>query len=446
MKKLFSLFAILFFIAADAQVTLSPVSQHTITPTSNDTAGPFCRIYHHPSRNKFYVTYACRHFNSGLPQGVMQEFRWREYDASFSFTGNEGIMPSFTSSGDYAMVMIDSTYYQLTNQGSTSSGQLKYRLTKFDDDFNFIDSVNFTLNVHDSNIDQLMNYTNGKLIIGAMHDSCCTPPTTPPQPNYNPNIRLYQYDLNLNPVASAMVLQPKSYSWGASCIFNAGAYYILTMDNFTSHHLYAYKYDAGFNYQSSTLLSTDGQWSQGVLFDGGYFYLAYHTGEHNHGNVVVAVYDVNWNQVGLQQVTNNLYSDGLNAQRPFLCKQGNLLYVSYDLETYDPSSGINNKDWQAHVDIFQVTVPLTVPAFENENPFVNLFPNPSTDFTTIKTGNLNAGKKNVRIHDITGNLISEFSFEGDEYRLNMNSFYSGVYFIEITDSEMKTACGKLLVQ
>ncbi|HEU4716528.1 MAG TPA: T9SS type A sorting domain-containing protein, partial [Bacteroidia bacterium] len=404
------------------------------------------RIFHHPTRNKFYVVYAARHYNVAQPPGMLQEFRWREYDNTMTFTGNEGVLPGPPGAGDYAMVMVDTNYYHLTNYGNTATGTLQYKLSKLDDNFNLISSVVITLDPHDSNIDQLMNYTNGKLIIGAMNDTCCTPPTTPPQPSYHPKVHLFQYDLNLNPVAPDQVLPPQAYSWGASCIFNNNNYYIVSTDDIGTHVLYCYTYDANFNYISTTQINPNGQWSQGILWDGTYYYVSFHSGDHNHGNVAIAVYDANWNQVLFQPVTNNPYSAGLNAHRPVMCRVGNLLYVSYDLETYNTSTGANNKDWQAHVDAFQVNTPASVENFAASLYTMNLFPNPAQGTITISTRNFSAGPKTIEVSDLSGRMVGQLEFDEENYTLSLYALKPGIYFVKVSDAENNAVVRKMVVR
>ncbi len=151
MKKLLTIFSALICLqlTSNAQISLNQLNSYSLTPNSTDTIGAFARIYYHPSRNKFHMIYAARPAGCALPQGILTNFAWREYSSSMVFTGNKGTLAGFTSAGDFAMVMVDSNYYHLTSLGSTSSGILKYKLSKFSDDFNVVTSATITLNSHD---------------------------------------------------------------------------------------------------------------------------------------------------------------------------------------------------------------------------------------------------------------------------------------------------------
>jgi len=443
MKKLVLLFSVLVCIAqtSSAQLSLTLLNSYTLTPNATDTLGAFARIYYHPSRNKFYMVYAARPAGSILPAGMLTNFAWREYSSNMIFTGNKGSLPGFTSAGDFAMVMVDSNYYHLTNLGSTSSGILKYKLTKFDDDFNSLSSISITLNSHDSNIDQLMNYTNGRLIIGAMHDSSATPPVTPPSPYYNPNIHLFQYDLNLSSIASDIILDPKAYSWGASCIYNAGNYYIITTNSIATHKLYCYKYDVNFNYLSNTQISADGQWAQGAVWDGQYYYVAYHTGDHKYGNVSIGVYDANWVNILTDTVTSYpviTTPNGVsyNAHRPFITRVGNKLYVSYDVSKY--LYPMEQKDWQAHVKVYQIDNTTGINEFPH-NHHIGIFPNPSSGVFTITE------KGELSIYNSKGENIYREIINSEKTEIDLSKQPKGIYIVSLKQNSKTIKTGKLII-
>lgn len=425
--KLTLLLTIFTIVNAFSQApTLSLLNSYSLTPNVTDTIGAFARIFYHTPRNKYYVIYAARQAGSPFPSGTLSNFAWVEYDANMLATGNKGSLPSQVGAGDFACVMVDSAYYHLT-----LGGNAKYKLTKYDDDFNVVATQTITLNSCSSNIDQLLNYTNGRLIIGAMYDAGVCPPINPPSASLAPQSQIFQYDLNLTSLATSTITTPTKITWGASMIYNAGFYYEVTMDNFNNRDLYAYKYDASFNYLSSTLLSSDGQWSQGVLWNAGYYYVAHHTGDHNHGNVVISIYDNNW---VLQNTTNvttfavlcPTCGTSYNANRPFLLKNGNKLYVSYDIETY--TNYVNKKDWQSAVKVYQISTPTSIMEEDRTNSDFEVFPNPSSNIISV---NHIDGKTNFiyEIYDILGKSV----LSSNSNTINIASLTNGVYSLNIKD-------------
>ncbi len=183
------------YLWIQAQPSLTFLSHHPLTPNNEDTIGVFCRVFYHPIREKFYTVYAGRDTTSNDPQGQMGYFAWREYDTNFVFTGVHDSLSNHVSAGDFAMVQVGTDYYHLT-----SGPPGKYKLSKYNEDFVLDHDTLITLDSHDSNTDQLMNYTNGRLVIGAFHEQSQTYPSFPMQNSWTPVMHKLEFDLNLNMV------------------------------------------------------------------------------------------------------------------------------------------------------------------------------------------------------------------------------------------------------
>ncbi|TND07445.1 MAG: hypothetical protein FD123_3223 [Bacteroidetes bacterium] len=440
-KALLFLLPLVFVITeTQAQISFTQTDSLVATPNSNDTIGAFARIFYHQPRNKFYVVYAARQYNSADPAGLLRKFAWVEYDTNLSPTGNSGYLPGFNSAGDFAMLMIDSTYYHLT---VFSPGD--YLLSKYDDDFILLDTLQLRIDSCDSNIDQLLNYTNGRLIIGAMQETTDCPPINPPQSSMQPHAHIFQYDLNFNQLTAPVVLSPVNFCWGSSMIFDGAYYYHVAHENFTTRDLYSYKFDSNFNYVSQTLLSGDGQWAQGVLWDAPYYYVAYHTGDHNRGNILLGVFDVNWNNVYTQSITTYpLVVNGFNANRPFLLKLGNMLYISYDVESYiNAPPPINQKDWQSHVKAYQVSIGTGLAEKISEESVFDIFPNPANDFVNfVQRAGSFSEPRNLAVFDIQGNKVRSLTIRGDRTGLFTGDMAKGIYFYEVTGPQGVIARGR----
>lgn len=445
MKKLILLLSttLLASLFAEAQPTLTYLNHYQLTPNDEDTMGVFCRVFYHPTRDKFYTIYAGRDSASSAPQGQMGFFAWREYDANFVFTGLHDTLTNHSSAGDFAMVQVGTDYYHLT------SGPVgKYKLSKYNEDFVLDHDTLITLDDNDSNTDQLMNYANGRLIIGAFHEPSEVYPSFPMQNAWTPTMHKFEFDLNLQPVAPETYLSPTFYSWGGSCIFNDNKYTIVSIDSFPQFHLTAFEYDVNWNYLGNATLNTDGQWSQGILWDGNYYYVAYHTGnQHWAGNVTVSIYDVNWTEVFTTTITNNITypmppgTDGENAQRPFLCRVGDKLYISYDQSTFTfvamPENFIADMNWQSHVMVYQIDDPNGI---ENaDQDLFKVYPNPANNFVKIEC--IKSSSISVTLFDINGRLILE-SFESE---ISIENLEVGTYFLIITDDLGNIEREKLIV-
>ncbi len=432
------------WVPEKAQVSLTLVNDVKLTPTLQDTSGVFCRAFYHSARNKFYVVYASRAIIS--PPGFNQYYRWEEYNTNFVSTGLRGTLPAVGSGGgDYAMTMVGNRYYHVTGTGMAA---WQYRLTKFDDNFNLISTTTFTIDNFDSKADMMLNYTNGKLIIGAFQQTGVSHPTMPVQSStWTPHMHKWEFDTSLVQIGSPVVLNEMFTTWGSSCIHNSNMYNIVTFDKWKGHfsgvfNLNVYRYDNNWNYIDTKSLNNDGQWSQGVLWDGTYYYVSYHTGRiHRGGNVTVSIYDANWNQLHSTQVTNNQIFDTLNnlptlntmqfnANRPYLTKVNDTLYVSYDQDDYVCSDYFpvpqytESKRWQAHVAKLKING-LTGVNELSVDPRLDIYPNPATNNLNVLCADI--GK--IEIIDSYGQLVFSGSVEAGINTVSLTDLKSGFYLI-----------------
>lgn len=450
MKRILTLLAICIAFFAEAQPSLSFINHWQITPNSQDTSGVFCRTFYHSGRNKYYVVYAGRPANQ---PGGMQYFAWREYDAAMNATGNTGTLPGHSSAGDFAMEMVGTDYYHIT-----AAPPWNFKLSKYDQDFNLVSSVTFPLDSADSQADMLLNYTNGKLVIGAFHVTGEYHPSMPQQQStWMPTMHKWEYDLSLNAIGSPVYIPHVFTTWGASCIFNSNKYNVISMYKFPQYKLSVYRYSTSWTYIDSVALNNDGQWSQGVIWDGQYYYVAYHSGhEHRSGNITVAIYDVNWsllydttitsNQVFTYNVSPPLNTTQYNANRPYLVKVGDTLVVSYDVDDYElvsyqPIYHEGNR-WQAHVTKLRI-VGTTGISETPVQPWLNLYPNP------VSSGEINVQVDEDGLLEIcspSGALVYRESILRGQRSVSLGGMSAGMYFVRFTSTDGRTVNRKLLVE
>lgn len=435
---------------AAAQVSLTPLRHLQITPNAQDSAGVFCRTFYHPGRDRFYVVYAGR--AGAASSTTMNYYRWREYDGGFQPTGRYGTLPGFgTAVGDFAMVMVDSTFFH-----ATAGPGYTFKLSRFDDDFAAQGSTLVSLDPADGRADMLLNYVNGRLVLGALHQVGVVHPTFPMQtPAWTPVMHKWEYDLNLAALAPPVYLAPTFSAWGGSALFNGGHYYVVSQDSFPAYNLDAYEYDAAWTPLATHHLSTDGQWSQGVLWDGTWYFLAYHSGhQHNSGNITVGIYDAAWQPVYSTTITDNavylpptsppIGTHQLNANRPFLTRVGDRLYVSYDVDGYVlnsfPTFYSFDNQWQAHVQELRIDTVGGVPAPEVTPPLA-LSPNPAGHALTVAA---RQPIESVEILDAGGRLVRHLAGAGASLRVELTGLRAGVYLARARLKDGSTSEGKFV--
>lgn len=457
-KYVLLLLIILFnILTSTAQVQLTFLSHDQLTPNSEDTTGVFCRTFYHPVRDKYYTVYA------GRPNSANnQQFSWHEYDADFNPTGNHGVLSGFAGNvGDFAMLMIGTNYYHVTGAPASWS----YKLSKYDENFNLLSSVVFPIDSSDSKADMMLNYTNGKLIIGAFHQSGVLHPTMPLQDtSWQPVMHKWEYDTSLTPLASPVYLNEIFTPWGSSCIYANNRYNIVTFDKWKgptnpNFNLNVYQYDNNWNFIDSIPLNNDGQWSQGLLWDGTYFYLSYHSGHtHQAGNITLAIYDANWNLVYDTVITNYsnfvqfssppLFTTDYNANRPYLTRVNDTLIVSYDVDDYQLQNWggfyLHGNRWQAHVMKFKIDFNTGFNHDPSEISSV-VYPNPAYSGFTLKLENHSRKKIFLKIFNTQGQLVYHAEdVVTDYFFLDCANWKNGMYFYQV-QSDRGNSTGKFIV-
>jgi hypothetical protein len=100
----------------------------------------------------------------------------------------------------------------------------------------------------------------------------------------------------------------------------------------------------------------------GIAFDGQRFYLAYMDTSLRSSpaflpvslNVHLAIFDRDWNLIEDVAVTNYTRADYKQPGRPWVLLHGNYVYVSYDLDTIDPTTKEEQGQWQAVVSMYEL--------------------------------------------------------------------------------------------
>ena len=71
---------------------------------------------------------------------------------------------------------------------------------------------------------------------------------------------------------------------------------------------------------------------------------------------------------------------------------------------------------------------------------VSAYPNPTTDFLTLKVDNSDFSALSFDLYDINGKLLQSQKIEGSETRIEMSNLIVATYFVKVTKSnkEIKT--------
>jgi len=328
-----------------------------VTPDEQFLTGSFARINYVPATNRFVVTFgtkASTQPNISLGAG----YAYKEYSLEMQETGKTGLLEWYANSseaGDSGSFMVNSTYY-CAFVSQNMGNPYGWRLIKYDAaNWTRLKEAYVTLpNPNEGNTDPMVAYVNGQLDVSGQ---------------YNPSgiwqdgnsTRHHFFTADLQPLGN-ITLDDTPHICGSSIIFVDGVYYFVSADSYPGG-LNLMRYDSAWNFLGNKTLIPQAHWSQGMVFDGERFYVAYlDTSERSsptffpvYPNVHLAVFDRNWNLIHDATITNFTYGGDKKGGRPWVTLHENLLYVSYDVDTVNMTTEAEELKWQAYVSIYEIS-------------------------------------------------------------------------------------------
>ena len=307
-----------------ASVSLSLVKTVAVVDDNTYRAATFPRIFENGTGGYHVFFHGVRADWDGQgPPTDHADFAAVTLDAELNTISDPKVLSLSSRPGDMAMAKVGDHYFHLSGY---APGWL---LAKFDNNLNNVAEVSIEHTAADRANDMVLNYTNGNLYMMSLYGENMDMSPKIVDPIYG---HLFVYDTSLAEVQAPKLLQGvEMLAWGGSILHQDGQFHVITSDGThptDTNVLSAYHFDESWNYTSATKLADDGQWPQGVVYDQGVYYVAYHEGSHGTGDVVVAAFDDKWSKLASLHVTQN--GGKGNAFRPWLLKVGNTLLVSFD--------------------------------------------------------------------------------------------------------------------
>ncbi len=290
--------------------------------------GGFCRIFPQVRGDGYDVT-----FGGAFDNRSVEEPRRYSGDVRRTLAADLGAWgePQLFSEhpGDYA-IDTDGRFYYLLNAHREG-----WVLGKYDGDFNLVKEVIVPLPAGHAANDQMLRVWDGRLYLSGIYNPNDPDPSS--KEEADPAEALYThvwvYDADLNPLGDHILDDEPNINGGTLLPYGDGFAYV-TADDFLRNNLKALLYDANWAFVGSVPLEENGQWSMGGTVADGRIYIAYHRGGHEHGDVVLDVFDMDWNR--LEQIPVTAVAEQFNAQRPWVLLDGDRLFVAYDLSGGGP--------------------------------------------------------------------------------------------------------------
>jgi hypothetical protein len=111
---------------------------------------------------------------------------------------------------------------------------------------------------------------------------------------------------------------------------------------------------------------------------------------------------------------------------------------------YTSNTGINASATQGVQQPFEISVVTSIKDASEINLICSTYPNPSTDFVTLKIVNYKIEKLHYQLFDTKGTLIETKKIENYETSINMSSYTRANYFLKIIENNKELKVFKLI--
>lgn len=141
---------------------------------------------------------------------------------------------------------------------------------------------------------------------------------------------------------------------------------------------------------------------------------------------------------------------GLQAQEAITATGGNASgsggSASYSVGqvVYQTNTGANGSAAQGVQQPYEISVVIGIDEAKDINLTVAAYPNPTTDFLTLKVENYDKENLTYQLYDISGKLLENKKIEGNETNLVMSNLIPASYFLKVTDNNKEVKTFKII--
>ncbi len=93
---------------------------------------------------------------------------------------------------------------------------------------------------------------------------------------------------------------------------------------------------------------------------------------------------------------------------------------------------------------YEISVITSIPEAKNINLCVSAYPNPTTNYLTVKVENYETANLQYQVFDINGKLLQTVKATGQETKIETNNLVNGNYFVKIFDNKKEIKVFKII--
>lgn len=95
---------------------------------------------------------------------------------------------------------------------------------------------------------------------------------------------------------------------------------------------------------------------------------------------------------------------------------------------------------------YEISVVTGIPEAEDISLSVSAYPNPTTDYLTVKVENYKTANLQYMVFDINGKLLQQVKCTGNETNINIQDYPAANYFVKVLDNKKEIKVFKIIKQ
>jgi len=111
---------------------------------------------------------------------------------------------------------------------------------------------------------------------------------------------------------------------------------------------------------------------------------------------------------------------------------------------YTTNTGANGSVAQGVQQPYEISVVTGISEAKDISLTVVAYPNPTTDYLTLKVENYETANLQYKIFDINGKLLQSKKAEENETKIEMNNFATANYFVKVLDNKREIKTFKII--
>ena len=111
---------------------------------------------------------------------------------------------------------------------------------------------------------------------------------------------------------------------------------------------------------------------------------------------------------------------------------------------YTTSTGTNGSIAQGVQQPYEISVVTGIKEAKGINLSVSAYPNPATDYLTVKVENYKTDNLQYQVFDINGKLLQSVKATGQETSINIQDYPAANYFVKVIDNKKEIKAFKII--